>query len=115
VLPPNLQVLHAHDCPVAAPLLQLQHLSQLELRIATTPAEELIQLAGLTSLSSAALVYGWVEHMFEAAEGFGQFPALKSLDIGDQSGGADVGLPAEHMLQHLSHATQLTRLVFVNP
>jgi hypothetical protein len=61
------------------------------------------------------MVYGWDEQMFEAAEGFGQFPALRSLDIGDQSGGAEGGLPAEYMLQHLSRATQLTRLVIVNP
>jgi hypothetical protein len=115
MLPPNLQVLHARDCPHAAPLLQLQHLSKLELRVATTSAEELIHLAGLTSLKSVALKYAWEWQMVAAAEGFGQLRALKSLDIGDISGCSDAGLPTDQVLRYLSGATQLTRLVIVSP
>jgi hypothetical protein len=61
------------------------------------------------------LKYAWEWQMVAAAEGFGQFRALKSLDIGDVSGCSDVGLPTNQVLRHLSRATQLTRLVIVHP
>jgi hypothetical protein len=115
VLPPNLRVLHARDCPCVAPLQELQHLSKLELRVATTPAEELIQLASLTNFSSAVMKYGWDWQMVAAAEAFRQLSALRSLDLGELSDCSDAGLPTAQVLQHLSRATQLTRLVIVHP
>ncbi|WIA42894.1 hypothetical protein OEZ86_008809 [Tetradesmus obliquus] len=112
-LPPQLRVLHAGNCTSTEPLLPLQHLTELRLWETTTPYYELTQLRRLTNLSSIALRYAWDVNMFDAAEAFGQLPALKSLEIGDEGG--DGGLPAEYVLHHLAQAAQLTRLVIKNP
>jgi hypothetical protein len=61
------------------------------------------------------MVYGWDSEMVAAVEGFGKFPALRSLDIGEQSGCTESGLLADEVMRHLSHVTQLTKLVMVSP
>lgn len=112
VLLPQLRALRARDCPNAAPLLPLLHLTQLCLLGATAPAAELTQLASLTSLRSVAVCYDW-NRVMVASGAFWQLLALPSLSI--DGGCREAGLPAQQVLQQLSQAAQLTRLVISHP